>query len=112
MEVTKTYLPLLQTKLSATNEFPIVINISSTLGSINSAKMGKKNWFESTTYQCSKAAINMLTKCQASASPSVKFVAINPGWVSYLFYFKNSKRFFIGKNYMKTKFCYHIPIEE
>ena len=80
--MTNTFLPLL---LSTENNTPdkvkseeaIVINISSLLGS-----SGGSNRFSTTSYQCSKAAINMLTKCQAAATPSVKFVAIHPGWVS------------------------------
>ena len=55
----------------------IVINISSTLASLTEAPR-----YATTSYQCSKAAVNMLTKCQADAVPTVKFVAVHPGWVS------------------------------
>ena len=72
--MTNVCLPLLQA--SKSEECPIVINISSSLGS-----MVESPRFTTTSYQCSKAAVNMLTKCQAAATPSVKFVAIHPGWV-------------------------------
>ena len=77
LEMTNVFLPLIQKE--AASETPIVINISSSLGS-----MMESPRFTSTSYQCSKAAVNMLTKCQAAATPSVKFVAIHPGWVSLL----------------------------
>ena len=72
--MTNVCLPLLQA--SQSEECPIVINISSSLGS-----MVESPRFTTTSYQCSKAAVNMLTKCQAAATPAVKFVAIHPGWV-------------------------------
>jgi len=74
LEMTNVCLPLIQA--SQSEETPIVINISSSLGS-----MVESPRFTTTSYQCSKAAVNMLTKCQAAATPSVKFVAIHPGWV-------------------------------
>ena len=75
--MTNGFLPLLQKNGNEeqTNT-PIVINISSTLGSMEGSPR-----FTTTSYQCSKAAVNMLTKCQAAASPSIKFVAVHPGWV-------------------------------
>ena len=75
--MTNVFLPLIQKE--AASETPIVINISSSLGS-----MMESPRFTTTSYQCSKAAVNMLTKCQAAATPSVKFVAVHPGWVSLL----------------------------
>ena len=77
LEMTNVFLPLVQKE--AASATPIVINISSSLGS-----MMESPRFTTTSYQCSKAAVNMLTKCQAAATPSVKFVAIHPGWVSLL----------------------------
>ena len=55
---------------------PTVINISSLLGSMTASSR-----FNTTSYQCSKAALNMLTKCQADAFKNVKFVSVHPGWV-------------------------------
>lgn len=55
---------------------PRVINISSSLGSI-----GESPRFTSTSYQCSKSALNMLTKCLAQDVKGVVFVAVHPGWV-------------------------------
>ena len=77
LEMTNGCLPFLQKQghEEQTNT-PIVINISSTLGSMEASPR-----FTTTSYQCSKAAVNMLTKCQAAASPSIKFVAVHPGWV-------------------------------
>ncbi len=37
--------------------------------------------FSTTSYQCSKAAVNMLTKCFADDCPDMTFVAMHPGWV-------------------------------
>jgi len=61
--------------LEASGE-PLVINISSSLGSISST-----NRFTTTSYQCSKAALNMLTRCQAAAFPKIKMLSVHPGWV-------------------------------
>lgn len=71
MVVTKTFKELLEKSSK-----PMVINMSSTLGSMQGAPK-----FRTTSYQCSKSAVNMLTKCQAFAMPNIKFVAVNPGWV-------------------------------
>ena len=80
--MTNTFLPMLkhtQGDQQAVGKSPeaIVINISSSLGSFAESPR-----FSSTSYQCSKAAVNMLTKCQAAATPEVKFVSVHPGWVS------------------------------
>jgi NAD(P)-dependent dehydrogenase (short-subunit alcohol dehydrogenase family) len=72
MVLTQTFLPLL---LKSTDE-PRVINISSGLGSKTASPR-----FTTTSYQCSKAALNMLTKCFADEVKEVAFVAIHPGWV-------------------------------
>ena len=84
LEMTNAFLPLLKSQArEGKQEAPIVINISSLLGSC-----GGSNRFSTTSYQCSKAAVNMLTKCQAASVPMIKFVAIHPGWVSAYFYYK------------------------
>ena len=78
LETTNAFLPLLKSQAhEGQNGVPIVINISSLLGST-----GGSDRFSTTSYQCSKAAVNMLTKCQAASVPMIKFVAIHPGWVS------------------------------
>lgn len=72
MAVTKVMAPLMEASLD-----PVVINISSRLGSISSS-----NRYTTTSYQCSKAAVNMLTRCQAAAFPKVKMLSVHPGWVA------------------------------
>ena len=72
MMVTQAFIPLL---LKA-NSNPRVINISSGLGSISSSPR-----FTTTSYQCSKAALNMMTKCFAYDVQKIVFVAMHPGWV-------------------------------
>ena len=82
--VTKRLYPLL--KLASQNNSHIppscaraaVINISSELGSIQ----GTKNSY-TTAYRVSKAALNMITKCQASEfiQDGVLSLSVHPGWV-------------------------------
>ena len=82
--VTKNLYPLL--KLASRNNSHIppscaraaVINISSELGSIQ----GTKNSY-TTAYRVSKAALNMITKCQASEfiKDGVLSLSVHPGWV-------------------------------
>ena len=71
LTMTQTFLPLLKE-----TEVGRVINISSGLGS-----MGASPRYSTTSYQCSKAALNMLTKCFADEVKNVVFVAMHPGWV-------------------------------
>ena len=62
-------------------EFPMVVNVSSRLGSI--ALRGGTQLGGAIAYQCSKAALNMLTK-QASidlAADGITVVSQSPGWV-------------------------------
>lgn len=54
-----------------------VVNISSLLGSISLCSADNK----ATSYKCSKAALNMLTKCFAAEYPETIFVSVHPGWV-------------------------------
>ena len=91
--MTNVCLPLLQASQSEGS--PIVINISSSLGS-----MVESPRFTTTSYQCSKAAVNMLTKCQAAATPSVKFVAIHPGWVRII---RSIMKFLYSKTFFDTE---------
>ena len=88
--MTNTFLPMLKSAQGDQQDVTkgaeaIVINISSTLASLTEAPR-----YASTSYQCSKAAVNMLTKCQADAIPTVKFVAVHPGWVSRQLKIKSS----------------------
>ena len=93
LETTNAFLPLLKSHAhEGQKEVPIVINISSLLGS-----SGGSNRVSTTSYQCSKAAVNMLTKCQAASVPMIKFVAIHPGWVSV--YLKVFRHFIIHPIY-------------
>ena len=71
LSVTQAFVPLLKK-----SDAPRVINISSQLGS-----MASSPGFSTTSYQCSKAALNMLTKCCAFDIPEVVFVSVHPGWV-------------------------------
>ena len=68
---TQAFLPM----LDKSND-PKVVNISSGLGSCTASPR-----FSTTAYQCSKASLNMLTKCFADQVKHVSFVAIHPGWV-------------------------------
>uniref|UniRef100_A0A8C3UKU4 C-factor-like n=1 Tax=Catharus ustulatus TaxID=91951 RepID=A0A8C3UKU4_CATUS len=58
-----------------------IVNISSSAGSITSLYI----WdiFQATSYRCSKAALNMLSKCQSLAYKEhcILCVALHPGWV-------------------------------
>ena len=73
LALTQAFIPLLR-KSSTKN--PRVINISSEVGSISSSCR-----FSSTSYQTSKAALNMLTKCFANDAKNIVFVSMEPGWV-------------------------------
>ncbi|XP_018415143.1 PREDICTED: uncharacterized protein LOC108789583 [Nanorana parkeri] len=88
MLVTKAFFPLLK---KAAQESPnevkscsraAVINISSGAGSIERIPLefSVQPLFE---YRCSKAALNMLTRCQAEAykTDGIIAVAVAPGWV-------------------------------
>ena len=72
LALTQAFIPLL--KKSTKN--PRVINISSEVGSISTSSR-----FSSTSYQTSKAALNMLTKCFASDAKNIVFISMEPGWV-------------------------------
>ncbi len=71
LHMTQSFLPLLRK-----SDSPRVINISSALGSLTESPR-----FSTTSYQCSKAALNMLTKCFAHDAQDVIFVSMHPGWV-------------------------------
>ena len=74
--VTKYALSILQKSSS-----PTIINLSSRLGSIS--LRGETQLGGAIAYQCSKAALNMLTK-QSSIdlkSKNIKVISQSPGWV-------------------------------
>ncbi|XP_005052670.1 PREDICTED: C-factor-like [Ficedula albicollis] len=58
-----------------------MVNISSIVGSISSSFGWEK--MHVTSYRCSKAALNMLSKCQSLAykEHGILCVALHPGWV-------------------------------
>lgn len=82
--VTNSFYPLLKRAAECNSYVPIscakaaVINISSELGSIQNTT----NSF-TTAYRVSKAALNMLTKCQASdfIKDGIVSLSVHPGWV-------------------------------
>lgn len=58
------------------NSYGKIINVTSNLGSISRNDFG--NYL---SYRCSKAALNMLTKCAKYELPSVIIISLHPGWV-------------------------------
>ncbi|CAG0912246.1 unnamed protein product [Notodromas monacha] len=74
MMVIQTFLPILDTKTRG--RFPMVANLSSLLGSLSANSAGGI-----TSYRCSKASLNMLTKNLSVEAPWITFVAVHPGWV-------------------------------
>ena len=69
--MTQAFLSLLQR-----SKTPKVLNISSSLGSVD---MTSKT--TSTSYRCSKSALNMLSKVFSVEYPDVVFLSVCPGWV-------------------------------
>lgn len=70
LRVTKAFLALLKTAPQ-----PVVVNITSKMGSIADTSEGAYG------YRMSKAALNMFTKCLAADLPSGIALALHPGWV-------------------------------
>ncbi|XP_067386244.1 C-signal-like [Emydura macquarii macquarii] len=87
MLVTQAFLPLLKKAAQASKQKGMscskaaVINISSTLGSIQ--KVPEMFFLQMIAYRCSKAALNMLTKCQSLGykEDGILCAALCPGWV-------------------------------
>ena len=69
-------LPLL-TASTAADPPPAIVNISSTLGSLQ-----LNTDANNATYKLSKAALNQLTRTLAAALPTMAIVAMSPGWVA------------------------------
>ncbi|KAJ6666181.1 hypothetical protein lerEdw1_001086 [Lerista edwardsae] len=87
MQVCQVFLPLLQMAAQQSNldgmscSKAAIVNISSNYGSVSHIDGWK--WREDIGYRCSKAALNMLTRCQALGYDACRIlcVAINPGGV-------------------------------
>ena len=84
LSVTNLFHPLLKLAAECNSEVPLscaraaVFNISSQQGSIHDTKTSSK-----TAYRVSKAALNMLTKCQASEfiKDGIICLSVHPCWV-------------------------------
>ncbi|XP_067386268.1 C-signal-like [Emydura macquarii macquarii] len=86
--VTQVFLPLLKKAAQGSNQKGMscskaaIVNISSVLGSIE--KTPETFFFVPVvSYRCSKAALNMLTKCQSLGykDAGILCTALHPGWV-------------------------------
>ncbi len=79
IRVTQAALPLL-----ARSENPVVVNVSSALGSFWAVTNPQRRQFHfpSIIYGSSKAAVSMLTVQYAKALPEIKFNAVEPGFTA------------------------------
>jgi NAD(P)-dependent dehydrogenase (short-subunit alcohol dehydrogenase family) len=79
IRVTQTALPLLQK-----SENPVVVNVSSALGSFWAVTNPERRQFHfpSIVYGASKAAVSMLTVQYAKTYPDMKFNAVEPGFTA------------------------------
>jgi len=79
IRVTQAALPLLQQ-----SENPVVVNVSSALGSFWAVTNPQRRQFHfpSVVYGSSKAAVSMLTVQYAKALPEIKFNAVEPGFTA------------------------------
>ncbi|XP_067390493.1 uncharacterized protein [Emydura macquarii macquarii] len=85
--VTQAFLPLLQKAAQGSNLKGLsctkaaIINISSESGSIKNVYLWHLG--QAISYRCSKAALNMLTKCQSLryGGDGILCIAVHPGWV-------------------------------
>ena len=79
IRVTQAALPLLEK-----SENPVVVNVSSALGSFWAVTNPERRQFRfpSIMYGSSKAAVSMLTVQYAKALPEVKFNAVEPGFTA------------------------------
>ncbi|XP_029464719.1 uncharacterized protein LOC115095333 [Rhinatrema bivittatum] len=86
--VTKAFLPMLKKAAQESPQAPMnwtraaMINMSTLAGSIEKASLSYA-MFKVISYRCSKAALNMLTKCQSLEykKDGILCVALHPGWV-------------------------------
>ncbi|KFV19905.1 C-factor, partial [Tauraco erythrolophus] len=87
MLMAQAFLPLLKKAAQESTEKGLscskaaIINISSAMGSIK--KTPESYYKPIISYRCSKAALNMLTRCQALTygEAGILCVALHPGWV-------------------------------
>ncbi|KAJ6666058.1 hypothetical protein lerEdw1_000962 [Lerista edwardsae] len=87
LTVSQAFLPLLKKASRESNQKGMscskaaIVNISSVIGSITNV-VGWE-FFQSVPYRCSKAALNMLTRCMSLgfAEDEILCVALHPGWV-------------------------------
>ncbi|HEX3792964.1 MAG TPA: SDR family NAD(P)-dependent oxidoreductase [Acidimicrobiales bacterium] len=79
IRVTQAALPLLEM-----SENPVVVNVSSALGSFWAVTNPERRQFHfpSVVYGSSKAAVSMLTVQYAKAIPHIKFNAVEPGFTA------------------------------
>jgi NAD(P)-dependent dehydrogenase (short-subunit alcohol dehydrogenase family) len=79
LRVTQAALPLLEQ-----SENPVVVNVSSALGSFWAVTNPERRQFHfpSIVYGSSKAAVSMLTVQYAKAFPGIKFNAVEPGFTA------------------------------
>jgi NAD(P)-dependent dehydrogenase (short-subunit alcohol dehydrogenase family) len=79
IRVTQAALPLLEK-----SENPVVVNVSSALGSFWAVTNPERRqfYFPSIIYGSSKAAVSMLTVQYAKAIPDIKFNAVEPGFTA------------------------------
>jgi NAD(P)-dependent dehydrogenase (short-subunit alcohol dehydrogenase family) len=79
IRVTQSAMPLL-----AKSENPVVVNVSSALGSFWAVTNPDRRQFHfpSVIYGASKAAVSMLTVQYAKALPDIKFNAVEPGFTA------------------------------
>jgi NAD(P)-dependent dehydrogenase (short-subunit alcohol dehydrogenase family) len=79
IRVTQAALPLLEK-----SENPVVVNVSSALGSFWAVTNPERRQFHfpSIVYGSSKAAVSMLTVQYAKALPEIKFNAVEPGFTA------------------------------
>ena len=79
IRVTEAALPLLRR-----SENPVVVNVSSALGSFWAVTNPERRQFHfpSIVYGASKAAVSMLTVQYAKALPDIKFNAVEPGFTA------------------------------
>ncbi|MEU2738811.1 SDR family NAD(P)-dependent oxidoreductase [Streptomyces sp. NPDC007095] len=76
------FLPLLRKA-----EAPVVVNVSSSLGSLTinahpDSRSLLSSWVPALAYNSSKAALNMLTVLYAKAHPEIRISAVNPGFTA------------------------------
>ncbi len=79
VRVTKAFLPLLET-----SDAPVIVNVSSSIGSITRAAdpdSFESNW-TAISYPSSKSALNMITVQYARAFPGMRINTVDPGYTA------------------------------